>query len=133
VLSAVYANERLAAVHFYMRSGPRLHSWFPAYDLEFGKYSPGVCQLLLMAQHAPERGVDCIDLGKGTEEYKLMFASRSVMLGEGAIETRRLSAAMRSGWRQAKEWVKQTPLQSPARASLRWLRHVQQWVGANRD
>ena len=133
VLSAMYANDQLAAVHFSMRSGSRLHSWFPAYDVNLSKFSPGACQLLFMAQHAAEHGVDCIDLGKGDEEYKLMFASRSVALGEGAVETRQLSAAMRSGWWRAREWVKQSPLKTPARASLRWLKQVQHWMGANRD
>jgi CelD/BcsL family acetyltransferase involved in cellulose biosynthesis len=133
VLSAMYAGDKLAAVHFSMRSGPRLHSWFPAFDVSLAKYSPGACQLLFMAQHAAEQGVDCIDLGKGDEEYKLMFASRSVELGAGAVETRQLSAALRNGWHSAKQWVKQSPLREPARASLRWLRKAQPWIGANRD
>lgn len=133
VLSAMYAGDKLAAVHFSMRSGPRLHSWFPAYDVSLAKYSPGACQLLFMAQHAAAQGIDCIDLGKGDEEYKLMFASRHVELGEGAVETRHLSAALRNGWHSAKAWVKQSPLREPARASLRWLRKAQHWIGANRD
>jgi len=120
-------------VHFSMQSGDRLHSWFPAYDASLARHSPGACQLLFMAQHAAEHGVDCIDLGKGDEEYKLMFASGSVALGEGTIETRRLAAAMRSGWRRARDWVKQSPLERPARASLRWLRQLHQWAGGSHD
>jgi CelD/BcsL family acetyltransferase involved in cellulose biosynthesis len=132
-LCTMYAGERLAAMHFMLRSGPRLHSWFPAYDVGLAKRSPGMCLMLLIAQHAAENGVTCIDLGKGDEDYKLHLASGSVLLGEGIVETRPLSAAMRSGWRQAKEWVKQSPLERPARASLHWLRQVHQWVGGNRD
>lgn len=133
VLSAMYANDKLVAAHFSMQSGSQLHSWFPAYDVSLARFSPGACQLLFMAQQAAEHGADCIDLGKGDEEYKLMFATGSVALSEGTVETRRLSAAMRSGWRKARDWVKQSPLERPARASLRWLRQVHQWVGGNRD
>jgi CelD/BcsL family acetyltransferase involved in cellulose biosynthesis len=133
VLSAMYAGDKLAAVHFSMRSEPRLHSWFPAYDVSLAKHSPGACQLLFMAQHAAEHGIDCIDLGKGDEEYKLMFASRSIELGAGAVETRRLARAFRNGWNTARDWVKQSPLQQPARASLRWLRQVKNWMGAHHD
>lgn len=127
VLCTMYANEKLAAVHFCMQSGKVLHSWFPAYDVGLAKFSPGACLLLLMAQHAPEHGAAAIDLGKGDEEYKLMFGSASVQLAEGVVETRPLSSALRHGWRQARDWVKQTPLKRPAKASLRWLRGVQQW------
>lgn len=130
VLSAVYANDRIAAVHFSMKSGSMLHSWFPAYDVELSKYSPGACLLLFMAQHAAEHGVNRIDLGKGDEEYKLAFANGSIPLAEGAVETRALSAAVRRGWRATRQWVKQSPLREPARASVRWLRQVQQWWGA---
>jgi CelD/BcsL family acetyltransferase involved in cellulose biosynthesis len=132
-LCAMYAGERLAAVHFMLRTGPRLHSWFPAYDVGLSKRSPGMCLMLLIAQHAAEQGVNFIDLGKGDEDYKLQLASGSVLLGEGVVEKRRISAAMRSGWRRAKNWVRQSPLERPARASLRWLRQVHQWVGGNRD
>jgi CelD/BcsL family acetyltransferase involved in cellulose biosynthesis len=97
------------------------------------KRSPGMCLMLLIAQHAAEQGVNFIDLGKGDEDYKLQLASGSVLLGEGVVEKRRISAAMRSGWRRAKNWVRQSPLERPARASLRWLRQVHQWVGGNRD
>lgn len=128
VLSVMYANDQIAAVHFSMQSGARLHSWFPAYDVELSKFSPGACQLLCMAQHAAQHGIDCIDLGKGDEEYKLMFASGSVPLAEGVVETRRLSAAMRQSWRQARDWVKRSPLERPARVSLRLFRQVQNWV-----
>jgi CelD/BcsL family acetyltransferase involved in cellulose biosynthesis len=127
VLCAMYANDKLAAVHFCMQSGKVLHSWFPAYDVGLAKFSPGACLLLLMAQHAGEHGVTSIDLGKGDEEYKLMFGSASVELAEGVVETRPLASAFRRGWRQARDWVKQTPLKEPARASLRWLRNVQHW------
>ena len=128
VLSAMYAGEQLVAVHFSMQSGGMLHSWFPAYDPAFSKHSPGAGLLLLMAQEAAAHGVSRIDLGKGDEPYKLTLADHGVPLAEGAIETRAVTAALRSGWRQARDWVRKSPLQTPARTSLRWLRRVQNWM-----
>ena len=133
VLAAMHVGDKLAAAHFMLHSGPRLHSWFPAYDVNLSKRSPGMCLLLLTAQHAAEHGANSIDLGKGSEDYKLHLASRSVMLGEGSVDTRVIASAMRAGLRRARDWVKQSPLEQPARASLRWLRNVQHWMGANRD
>src|SRR5439155_8113278 len=65
VLSVLYANEQPAAIHFGMQSGSLLHSWFPAYDVELGKYSPGSALLLFLIRHAAEHGVALIELGKG--------------------------------------------------------------------
>jgi CelD/BcsL family acetyltransferase involved in cellulose biosynthesis len=133
VLAALHVGDKLAAVHFSLQSGSRLHSWFPAYDVSLARRSPGMCLLLLVAQHAAEHGVSSIDLGKGSEDYKLHLASDRVLVAEGVVETRRVAAAMRTTWRRARDWVKQSPIEKPARASLRWLQNVQHWMGANRD
>jgi CelD/BcsL family acetyltransferase involved in cellulose biosynthesis len=128
VLSALYADGQLAAAHFSMHSGGVLHSWFPAYDVELSKHSPGVGLLLLMAQHAASQGVQFIDLGKGEEDYKLAYGTSGVPLAEGVVETRMLSAAWRATWRQTRDWVRQSPLHEPARVPIRWLRQVRDWV-----
>lgn len=131
VFSTLHINGALAAVHFNMRSERELHSWFPAYNPALSNYSPGTCLLLMIAREAAVYGVTCIDLGKGDEEYKLAMANRSVLLGEGVVETRRIAGTVRAGWRVAKDWVRQTPLKAPAKASLRWLRSMQTWIGAS--
>ncbi len=41
MLSALYFGDRLAAAHLGMRSGEVLHAWFPAFDPELSRYSPG--------------------------------------------------------------------------------------------
>jgi CelD/BcsL family acetyltransferase involved in cellulose biosynthesis len=128
VLSVLYVNDKVAAVHFGMRSGPLLHSWFPAYDMGLSKYSPGAALLLLMAEHAARHDVSTIDLGKGDEEYKLTFATGAVPLIEGEIETRRARAAVSRGWQQARTWVKQSPLHEPARMPIRWFRQMRDWM-----
>jgi CelD/BcsL family acetyltransferase involved in cellulose biosynthesis len=78
VLSALYAGDTLAAVHFGMRTRRVLHYWVPAYSEELARYSPGVLALVELARAAAERGIERIDLGSGDERYKLQAATGSV-------------------------------------------------------
>jgi CelD/BcsL family acetyltransferase involved in cellulose biosynthesis len=128
VLSVLYADDEPAAIHFGMQSGSLLHSWFPAYDVALGKYSPGAALLLAMLQHAGERGIVRIDLGKGDDEYKLTLANAAQPVAEGVVETRPVSGAIRQAWRQTRDWVRRSPIREPARMPIRWLRHVREWL-----
>jgi CelD/BcsL family acetyltransferase involved in cellulose biosynthesis len=85
LLSALWAGDRLAAVHFGMRSGPLWHYWFPAYDPELGRYSPGNIMLLEMVRASPALGIRTIDFGEGDQTYKLRLANREVPLVGGTL------------------------------------------------
>ena len=128
VLGVLYADDKPAAVHLGMRSGPLLHYWFPAYDPAMGKHSCGAALLLFMVQNAAEHGIASIDLGKGDDDYKLTFANDGVPVAEGGVETRRVAAAFRSGWQHARQWVRQSPLRAHVRAPIRWLRQMRDWL-----
>jgi CelD/BcsL family acetyltransferase involved in cellulose biosynthesis len=129
VLSVLRVDGRLLAVHLGMQAGNTLHSWFPAYDPEQSRCSPGQILLIKLAQEAAARGVTRIDLGKGSEDYKLVLASRSVEIAEGCLDRRPFAAGVRRGWSQARDWVKRSPLGSPVKSSVRWLRRIGEWVG----
>jgi CelD/BcsL family acetyltransferase involved in cellulose biosynthesis len=92
VFSCVYAGDTLVAGHLGLRSGPILHSWFPAFDTRFAKYSPGLVLFLEIAEAAQSHGVRLFDLGKGAEPYKLLFANSAIEVGVGAVESGRASA-----------------------------------------
>jgi len=85
ILSALYAGDTLAAVHFGMRSSTVLHYWFPAYLPQFGKYSVGMILLLKIAENAPSMNLRRIDLGKGEQRYKMQLMNDSVRLLEGWV------------------------------------------------
>jgi CelD/BcsL family acetyltransferase involved in cellulose biosynthesis len=91
-LSVLYAGDVVAALHLGLRSGPVWHSWFPVYDPELGRYSPGLVLLLELAQAAPALGIAEIDLGKGDARYKDALATGSVALDEGCVSTHALPA-----------------------------------------
>lgn len=121
VLSALYAGENLAAVHFGLRSHGVLHSWFPAYDVALGRYSPGAVLTLKILERCVEHGVERYDFGKGPEAYKRSFTPLAAPLVEGRVDTSSLRRSVRRAWRKSKDWVKRTPLQSAARVAGRML------------
>jgi CelD/BcsL family acetyltransferase involved in cellulose biosynthesis len=128
VFSVLYANGRPLAAHFGMRSGGVLHYWFPAYDPEQSRCSPGLVLLLKLAEAAAANGIQRIDLGKGPEEYKQSFASGATSVAEGCFDRRPLAKAIRGGMQQARDWVRQSPLKGPAKAPIRWLRRMREWL-----
>jgi CelD/BcsL family acetyltransferase involved in cellulose biosynthesis len=86
LLSLLYAGERLVAGHLGMRSRTVWHYWFPAYDRDFAKYSPGLLLLLKMAQYAQSLGLRTIDLGTGISLYKKRLMNASIPVAEGSVE-----------------------------------------------
>lgn len=86
VLSALYAGDKLVAMHFGMRSTTVWHYWFPAYDPAYSKYSPGAMLLLKMAEAAPAMGIKTIDLGCGEHPYKWRLMNHFVPTASGSLE-----------------------------------------------
>nr|BFE82638.1 hypothetical protein GCM10020093_052390 [Planobispora longispora] len=43
MLTMVYAGDTPVAGHFGLRTADTLVGWFPAYDVEFARYSPASC------------------------------------------------------------------------------------------
>lgn len=86
MLSTLYVGDRLAAAHFGICTRKACHWWFPTYDSDLHKYSPGLALLLELAAHCAARGIEHIDLGRGDERYKTAFASGATVLCEGSIE-----------------------------------------------
>jgi len=125
MLTALYAGDHLVAAHFGMRSAQVIHWWYPAYDREFGSYSPGLILCLELAREACSRGISRIDLGYGDEPYKRGFMSGAVQVGKVMVDVTTLGRSMRKGWGMGREIIKATPLAMPAR---RALRPVRRWL-----
>jgi len=128
VLSALYAGERLVAAHLRMHSYGVLHGWFPAYDRELSRYSPGLIQFIELARAAESLGVRLIDLGKGLSRYKRELMSGTFKVAEGSVDLRPVTRLLRSGFRSACDWGRSSPLRGPARIPARVLRHFSEWL-----
>ena len=88
LFSVLYAGDAPVAAHLGVRSGPVVAHWFPAYDTDFGPYSPGLIEHVRMVEAAASIGVERIDLGKGAKRYKEELKSSDIYVGEGAVTTR---------------------------------------------
>jgi CelD/BcsL family acetyltransferase involved in cellulose biosynthesis len=128
MLSALYVGDRLIAAHLGMRSRCTIHWWFPAYDRELQKYSPGLQLLVRAAQEADSIGVRYIDLGKGDEQYKLNFMSGSTPLAEGAVVLRPLDTWLRRGWNTARRLARGLPREGAAGLPVRIVRRMREWM-----
>ncbi|MFC5638163.1 GNAT family N-acetyltransferase [Streptomyces bullii] len=123
-LSVLYAADRPVAAHFGLRSASVLACWFPAYDPEFAKYSPGLVLHLRMAEAAAAEGIGTLDMGRGAAEYKDALRTGELPVYEGAATRPGVGAALhwlsREPARRAHSFVRGRPhLASLAARTLR--------------
>lgn len=85
VLSTLSVGDRLIAAQMGMRSTSVLHYWFPAYDTEFSKFSPGVILLNELCRASAAAGIRAIELGPGDEPYKFGFANAAIPTASGFV------------------------------------------------
>jgi CelD/BcsL family acetyltransferase involved in cellulose biosynthesis len=95
VLSALWAGDRLMALHFGLRSRRIWHYWFPTYDAEHARHSPGAVLLLRMIQRAHELGVAMIELTKGDYLFKQRFANAAIPVATAFVGRPSFASAAR--------------------------------------
>jgi CelD/BcsL family acetyltransferase involved in cellulose biosynthesis len=95
VLSTLWSGDKMLAAHMGMRSASVLHWWFPAYDVTYSKFSPGLILLLELCRRAEDYGIQTIELGAGDEPYKLLVANRQIGVAAGFIGTPSLAVLYR--------------------------------------
>lgn len=125
LLSVLYADEAPIAAHFGLRGGGILAHWFPAYDVRFSKYSPGLIMHMRMAEFAPSVGVQVIDMGTGIQRYKEELKSGEIFVGVGIVTTKSLLAATHRSWIIGGQWVVEAIKQNPTLFhAAGWLRKM---------
>ncbi|MBF8192258.1 GNAT family N-acetyltransferase [Nonomuraea sp. K274] len=102
VLSTLHAGPRLLAAHFGLRSGGVLHWWFPVYDPEFARLSPGWILLRELVAAAPGLGIARIDLGRGEDEYKRRAKTGETVVCQGIVTRNPVRRAAASALVQAR-------------------------------
>jgi CelD/BcsL family acetyltransferase involved in cellulose biosynthesis len=102
VLTMLYAGDTPVAGHFGLRTATSLVGWFPAYDIEYARYSPGIMHHLHMAEHAASNGLLTVDMGKGGKEYKSWLKNGAVHVTEGRVSRPSATAAV--------HWMGRTPV-----------------------
>ncbi|MBX9788300.1 MAG: GNAT family N-acetyltransferase [Pirellulales bacterium] len=124
MVTTLYAGDRLAAIIFGLRSGPVLHNWIFAFDRELSKHSPGMVLLVKLVEASPALGIQCIDLGKGPEQYKARVTNSAVALVEGSVDLRLVRPLVRRGVRAMRNIVHDPRFSPWLRTPLRLYRHL---------
>jgi CelD/BcsL family acetyltransferase involved in cellulose biosynthesis len=93
LLSVLYAGDQPVAAQFGLRADRLLIGWFTAYDIRFAKYSPGLIQLMKMAEQLAATGVQEIHMGKGAKSYTENLKNGDIPLAEGIVTSRSVIGA----------------------------------------
>ena len=121
--AALWFGDRLAAVEFGLVGADIYHSWFPAYDPDLSRYSPGLLLLHGLMEQAHERGLRRIDLGSGGGHYKKYYANDTAALAPGRVLAPGLAALGIRTWELTEQVAERAPGklgELPGRLRRRW-------------
>ena len=124
LVSAMYHGDNIVAAHMGMRTETVLHYWFPTYNSEYSKYSPGGILLLHLAKALSKDNVKYIDLGKGEDIYKASFANSQIDLAEGSVMIPSLTASRVKLKRQFINYLRTSTMLKPAKNSYKYIREL---------
>jgi CelD/BcsL family acetyltransferase involved in cellulose biosynthesis len=84
-IAVLKAGDKIVAAEAGLLSGSVYHLWFPIYDPDFARYSPGALMTLETLRGLAEQGVAFADFGPGAEDYKRAFADEGGQVVEGDV------------------------------------------------
>ncbi|MFT6462077.1 MAG: CelD/BcsL family acetyltransferase involved in cellulose biosynthesis, partial [Maricaulis maris] len=87
VCSSLSVGGQIVAVHVGMASDRMCHYWFPAYEPDHSRLSPGVLLLVEMARTACAFGHLGVELGTGDYGFKKDLATSQTGLVSGRFTT----------------------------------------------
>ena len=87
-LSVLYAGDRPVAAQFGLRAGAVVVGWFTGYDASYSRYSPGLIQLMRLAEGAAATGVTVIHMGKGAAKYTNTVKTGDIFVSQGTVTAR---------------------------------------------
>jgi CelD/BcsL family acetyltransferase involved in cellulose biosynthesis len=105
-LSVLYVADKPMAAHFGLASSRSLATWFPAYDPELSRFSPGILLHFFMAEAAAERGIGELNLGRGHHEYKEQIKTGDLMVVRGAVDAGGPKALVRRAARLPRQYLR---------------------------
>jgi CelD/BcsL family acetyltransferase involved in cellulose biosynthesis len=123
-LSTLHAGETLVAVHAGMQSHNVAHYWFPSFDRDFASYSPGIILLFELARALGVSGVSRLDLGAGSERYKTLFSTGSLLLAAGTVDRYVMAEMIRSNLSQCRHGIRRLRLGKVLPGPARFLHNL---------
>ncbi|GLW99720.1 GNAT family N-acetyltransferase [Microtetraspora sp. NBRC 16547] len=129
-LGLLYAGDRLVAGNFGVRTEEVLIGWFPAYDVEFARYSPGLIHRLRLCRASADAGITLMDLGRGEKSYKHSLKNGELLVAEGRVARPSLAAA--AHWAAHEPRRRFTGLVLGTPILYRTADRAAKWLGARR-
>jgi CelD/BcsL family acetyltransferase involved in cellulose biosynthesis len=103
VLTTLTAGDRVLARHLGLLHAGVLSYWFPVYDVEAQKVSPGRLLLWHTIMQSDSHGIRLIDRGEGDSEAKRDFSTGTARFGQAYLSAGTLRAGLAKLWQSA-EW-----------------------------
>ena len=119
ILSVLQAGDQFVAGHFGMICGDILHYWFPVYDPQFKKYSPGTELILEVARKAASLGITKVDFGYGYAPYKTRVCDHEENVSCGQIRFDRLRFELAKFKYHFRNQLKKIPMKAQMKTVLR--------------
>jgi len=123
ITASLWFGDRLAAVEFGLKAADVYHSWFPAYDPELAKYSPGLQLLHGLFEQSGDYGIRRVDLGRTGSQYKKYYTSYEVPLDQGRFLKPGLASLGIYSWEMGEAMAGHLPpklASLPTRLRRRW-------------
>ena len=84
-MAVLWAGDRLTAIEYSLHAGDRYHFWFPAYQPQLARCSPGILLTVDTMRLACDAGFRVFDFGFGGEGYKKYFCNATQTVREAVI------------------------------------------------
>jgi CelD/BcsL family acetyltransferase involved in cellulose biosynthesis len=109
LLFALYAQDKMAAAAFCLRSAPVVHMWLLGPDSALESYSPGVHLARHIVHWAANNGFAEVDFGVGDYQFKRQLSTSQRMLARGVIAGTSLSGAVRHAEHAVRAGIERLP------------------------
>jgi CelD/BcsL family acetyltransferase involved in cellulose biosynthesis len=119
LLSVLWAGDTVVAAHFGMVERGRLHYWFPTYDPEYARYSPGTALFTELVRASTGHGIDCIDMGYGEQPYKQKQTATATQVAFGTITHSRWHRFSYHTQRRLVDCLKRMPMKQTVKRAWR--------------
>lgn len=127
--STLYVNNEIIGVHVGMASDRLCHYWFPSFNSDFGRLSPGVLLLDEMARTAAAIGHDGVELGPGDFRFKRDLSNYQVGLCSGRLMLPSMLAATCRAATAAAHGIESIPIGAVSQLPGKAMRKLDRLAG----
>lgn len=122
ILSVLRAGDEVVAAHYGMIENDLLHYWFPTYNVDYSRYSPGTALFKEIVRASSEHGIRCIDMGYGEQPYKRKQTDTITTVSYGCISKSRMYCQWKRVAKATHGALKKAPMKKQLKQVLRMIR-----------